>query len=79
VEAEILMIRINWNPLPHLGSLPVNWYGLNWVLAFIVGFIRVRRWSAPVTGTANKSGIVFRLDIAAGSVAARPNLLCSPE
>jgi phosphatidylglycerol:prolipoprotein diacylglycerol transferase len=39
------MIRINWNPLPHLGPVPINWYGLNWVLAFIVGFILVRRWS----------------------------------
>ena len=39
------MIRINWNPLPHRGPLPVNWYGLNWVVALVVGFILVRRWS----------------------------------
>ena len=39
------MIRINWNPLPHLGPVPVNWYGLNWVLALVAGFVLVRRWS----------------------------------
>lgn len=39
------MIRINWNPLPHLGPVPINWYGLNWILAFVVGFLLVRRWS----------------------------------
>jgi phosphatidylglycerol:prolipoprotein diacylglycerol transferase len=39
------MIRINWNPLPHLGPVPINWYGLNWILAFVIGFILVRRWS----------------------------------
>ncbi len=41
-------MRINWNPLPHLVPVPINWYGLNWILAplaFVVGFILVRRWS----------------------------------
>lgn len=44
-EQRSSMIRINWNPIPHLGPLPVNWYGLNWVLAFVVGFLLVRSWS----------------------------------
>jgi len=61
------MIRINWNPLPHLGPLPVNWYGLNWVLAFVVGFILLRRWSDqwPELRTNLESLFVW---IAAGSV-----------
>jgi prolipoprotein diacylglyceryltransferase len=62
------MIRINWNSLPHLGPLPVNWYGLNWVLAFVVGFILVRRWSDqwPDLRTNLESLFVW---IAAGSAA----------
>jgi phosphatidylglycerol:prolipoprotein diacylglycerol transferase len=60
------MTRINWNPLPHLGPVPINWYGLNWVLAFIVGFILVRRWSAQWPQLRTNLESLF-LWIAAGS------------
>lgn len=31
------MIEINWNPMPYLGPIPINWYGLTMALGFIVG------------------------------------------
>jgi hypothetical protein len=31
------MIEVHWNPVWHLGPIPVNWYGLGWAAAFIVG------------------------------------------
>lgn len=39
------MVRINWDPVPHLGPLPVNWYGLFFLLGFVVGWMLVRRWA----------------------------------
>ena len=24
------MIEVHWNPVWHLGPIPVNWYGLGW-------------------------------------------------
>jgi phosphatidylglycerol:prolipoprotein diacylglycerol transferase len=39
------MIIINWSPVPHLGPIPVNWYGLGWVAAFVTGAALVRRWA----------------------------------
>ena len=43
------MMTINWNPVPHLGPIPVNWYGLGWIAGFIVALWLVRRW-APAAG-----------------------------
>lgn len=40
-----MTIHIDWNPTPHLGPVPVNWYGLGFALAFVVGDIVVRRWA----------------------------------
>ncbi len=40
------MIKINWNPISHLGPIPINWYGLFVALGFIVGWLLVRRWAA---------------------------------
>jgi phosphatidylglycerol:prolipoprotein diacylglycerol transferase len=40
-----MTIRIDWNPTPHLGPVPVNWYGIGFALAFVVGWILVRRWA----------------------------------
>ena len=37
------MIRLDWNPVAHLGPIPINWYGLGWVGAFLVGTWLVRR------------------------------------
>lgn len=39
------MIHIDWNPVAHLGPIPVNWYGLGWVAAFLIGSALVRRWA----------------------------------
>jgi phosphatidylglycerol:prolipoprotein diacylglycerol transferase len=39
------MIHINWDPMPHLGPIPINWYGLNFLLAFVVSGLLVRRWA----------------------------------
>ncbi len=30
------MIDINWNPVPYLGPLPINWYGITMALGFLV-------------------------------------------
>jgi phosphatidylglycerol:prolipoprotein diacylglycerol transferase len=40
-----MMIRIDWDPTPYLGPIPINWYGLNFVFAFIVSGLLVRRWA----------------------------------
>lgn len=39
------MIHINWSPLPHLGPIPINWYGLTFLLAFLIGARLVMRWA----------------------------------
>src|SRR2546421_8009485 len=39
------MIHINWDPMPHLGPIPINWYGLNFLLAFVVSGLLVRKWA----------------------------------
>lgn len=43
------MITINWDPVIHLGPIPINWYGLGWVAAFLAALWLVRRW-APRSG-----------------------------
>lgn len=30
------MIDVNWNPVPYLGPLPINWYGITMALGFLV-------------------------------------------
>ena len=39
------MIHINWNPTPYLGPIPINWYGLNFLLAFVATGFLVRKWA----------------------------------
>lgn len=39
------MIEINWNPVAHLGPIPINWYGLGWAAAFLTGRWLTRRWA----------------------------------
>jgi phosphatidylglycerol---prolipoprotein diacylglyceryl transferase len=39
------MIDLNWDPIPYLGPIPINWYGLTFVLGFIVGGLLVWRWA----------------------------------
>lgn len=42
---NLAMIHIDWNPVAHLGPIPVNWYGLGWAVAFLVGGALTRRWA----------------------------------
>lgn len=42
----MLTIDINWNPVSHLGPIPINWYGLTVAIGFIVGWMLVRRWAS---------------------------------
>jgi phosphatidylglycerol:prolipoprotein diacylglycerol transferase len=39
------MIEINWNPVSHLGPIPINWYGITLALGFLVGGWLVWRWA----------------------------------
>ncbi|MGH9161201.1 MAG: hypothetical protein ACRD2X_14600 [Vicinamibacteraceae bacterium] len=39
------MIEIAWNPMPHVGPIPINWYGLGWLAAFLAAAALVRRWA----------------------------------
>lgn len=39
------MIYIDWDPIAHLGPIPINWYGLGWAAAFLIGGALVRRWA----------------------------------
>jgi phosphatidylglycerol---prolipoprotein diacylglyceryl transferase len=36
-------MTIDWNPVAHLGPIPINWYGLTWALGFLIGGAIVRR------------------------------------
>ena len=38
-------MELNWNPVPYLGPIPINWYGLTVALGFLVGWLLVRRWA----------------------------------
>ncbi len=39
------MLEINWNPVPHLGVIPVNWYGITMMLGFFVGGYLSWHWA----------------------------------
>ncbi len=41
------MMTINWEPVPHMGPIPINWYGLGWIAAFLIALWLVRRWASP--------------------------------
>jgi phosphatidylglycerol:prolipoprotein diacylglycerol transferase len=43
------MIEINWNPVAHVGPIPINWYGLGWAAAFLIGW-RLTSRCAPRHG-----------------------------
>lgn len=42
-------MTINWDPVPYVGPIPLNWYGLGWIAAFLTALWLVRRW-ATVSG-----------------------------
>jgi phosphatidylglycerol:prolipoprotein diacylglycerol transferase len=39
-----MSVEINWNPIAHLGPVPINWYGLTMALGFSIGGYLVLRW-----------------------------------
>ena len=43
------MIEIYWNPVAHLGPIPINWYGITMMLGFLVGGYLTWKW-APKSG-----------------------------
>ena len=38
------MIELNWDPVPHVGPIPINWYGLTFAVGLLVGSWLVYRW-----------------------------------
>ncbi len=38
-------IEINWNPIGHLGPVPLNWYGLTMAIGFLLGGYLTWRWA----------------------------------
>ena len=61
------MIEINWDPVPHLGPVPINWYGLTFLIGFFVGWLLVRRW-APRYGVSHDHVDGLMTSIAVGTV-----------
>ena len=45
-EVRARSMFIDWNPIAHVGPIPINWYGLTWALGFLIGGAIVRRRSA---------------------------------
>lgn len=39
-------MELSWNPIPYLGPIPINWYGITVALGFLVGWWLVRRWAS---------------------------------
>lgn len=66
------MIEINWNPIPYLGFLPVNWYGITMALGFLVGgYLTWRaapRYNVPEVAFGMKNGQLTALAILAVAV-----------
>ena len=40
-----MSVEINWNPVGHLGPIPINWYGLTMAISFLVGGYLAWRWA----------------------------------
>jgi phosphatidylglycerol:prolipoprotein diacylglycerol transferase len=40
-----MVILIDWNPVSHIGPIPINWYGIGYALGFIVGGRLTLRWA----------------------------------
>ena len=40
-----MAINIDWNPVVHVGPVPINWYGLTFALGLGAGWMLVRRWA----------------------------------
>ena len=62
-----MTIEINWNPIGHLGPIPINWYGLTMAIGFLVGGYLVWRW-APKADVPREKIEGLLLSIILGSV-----------
>lgn len=62
------MIGINWNPAPYLGPIPVNWYGITYMLGFLAGGYLTWRW-APMFDIPRDKVEALLLWIMVGTVA----------
>jgi len=40
-----MSVEINWNPVGHIGPVPINWYGLTMALGFLIGGYLTWRWA----------------------------------
>lgn len=40
-----MTIEIHWNPMPYIGPVPVNWYGVTFAFGVLAGAWLVRRWA----------------------------------
>lgn len=61
------MIQIDWNPVPHIGPIPVNWYGITFALGFLAGGRLTWRW-APKYGVSRANLESLLLWILLGTV-----------
>lgn len=61
------MIDINWNPIPQLGPIPINWYGITFLLGFLAGGALTYRW-APRFNIPREKILDILLWIMVGSV-----------
>lgn len=43
------MITIHWNPLPYVGPVPINWYGLGFAAGALIAGWLVLRWAPRFT------------------------------
>jgi phosphatidylglycerol:prolipoprotein diacylglycerol transferase len=54
ISVVMNMISIDWNPMPYLGPVPINWYGINFAIAVLTARSLVIRW-APKYGFSTDS------------------------
>lgn len=40
-----MSVEINWNPIGHLGPVPINWYGLTMAIGFLLSGYLTWRWA----------------------------------
>jgi phosphatidylglycerol:prolipoprotein diacylglycerol transferase len=59
-------MTINWDPVIHVGPVPINWYGLGWAAAFLIALWLVRRW-APRAGISREAAESLALWSLAGA------------
>jgi phosphatidylglycerol---prolipoprotein diacylglyceryl transferase len=61
------MVEINWNPVPHVGVIPVNWYGITMMFGFLTGGYLTLHW-APKANLSRTHGEELLIWIIIGTV-----------